>query len=94
MHSLFVLSQPAPAIESCIARNQGDRINVCALEGGEFEVFGADVALKRLMLAEGLIAWWVGSTPESIVAFMRQLVSSQSRCCEETLCASRPAAVI
>lgn len=39
MHSLFVLSQPAPAIESCIAGNQRDRINVCALEGGEFEVF-------------------------------------------------------
>jgi hypothetical protein len=49
---------------------------MCTLERRELEVFRADMALERLVFAEGFVAWRVGRTPEPIMPFMCQLVSS------------------
>lgn len=94
VYSFLVFAQSAASVKSCITVNQGDRVDICTLERCEFEVLRADVTLQGLMFAEGLIAGWVGRTSEPIMTFMCQLMSSESRGCKKTLCASFPIAMI
>jgi hypothetical protein len=48
-------------------------------EWGQLKMIGADMALKGLMFAESLVAWWISCASKPVVAFVRLSVPPQPR---------------
>lgn len=76
MDPILVLPQCSTRVESCIADCLSRRVDKGAREWSKFEMISTDMSLKSLVFSECLVARGVCCASESVMAFMRFLMSS------------------